>query len=76
MARGVVRALEEAGLRAPDFPVVAREIGLHDAEGRAIFEAAGIRYLGEESTLDDAARAMVAAMRERDERDDGGHPGR
>ncbi|HET9015795.1 MAG TPA: ATP-grasp domain-containing protein [Thermomicrobiaceae bacterium] len=65
VARGVVRALEAAGISAGDFPVVAREVGLHDTEGRAIFEAAGVRYLGQESTLGDAARAMVAAMRER-----------
>lgn len=63
VARGVVQALTEAGLSAHTFPVVAREVGLHDAEGRAIFEAAGIRYLGEESTLSQAAKVMVEAMR-------------
>lgn len=71
VARGVVQALDAAGKSAREFPVVAREVGLHDAEGRAIFAAAGVRYLGEESTLGDAARAMVAAMRERY----GGEPG-
>ena len=65
VARGVVQALKALGISASDFPVVAREIGLHDAEGRAIFEAAGIRYFGAESTLSDAARGMVAAMRAR-----------
>jgi succinyl-CoA synthetase beta subunit/citryl-CoA synthetase large subunit len=68
VARGVVQALREAGISTDRFPVVAREIGLHDAEGRAIFEAAGIEYFGIESTLSDAARGMVAAMRARDER--------
>jgi succinyl-CoA synthetase beta subunit/citryl-CoA synthetase large subunit len=68
VARGVVQALHEAGISTDRFPVVAREIGLHDAEGRAIFEAAGIRYFGIESTLSDAARGMVAAMHTRDER--------
>ena len=65
VARGVVQALQAVGISAAAFPVVAREIGLHDAEGRAIFEAAGIRYFGAESTLSDAARGMVAAMRSR-----------
>jgi succinyl-CoA synthetase beta subunit len=65
VARGVVQALRGAGVSASDFPVVAREIGLHDVEGRTIFEAAGIRYFGAESTLSDAARGMVAAMRSR-----------
>ncbi|HUZ00955.1 MAG TPA: ATP-grasp domain-containing protein [Thermomicrobiaceae bacterium] len=65
VARGVIQALDASGISARDFPVVAREVGLHDAEGRAVFEAAGARYLGEESTLGDAARVMVAAMHER-----------
>lgn len=65
VARGVVRALAEAGVSAGDFPVVAREVGVHDDEGRAIFEAAGIRYLGEDSTLSGAAGAMVQAMSDR-----------
>ncbi len=64
IARGVVRALRDANM-PDDFPVVAREIGVHDVEGRAIFEAAGIRYFGEESTLSDAARAMADVMKQR-----------
>lgn len=63
VAAGVTRALDDANLPA-DFPVVAREAGLHDAEGRRIFEAAGVRYFGEETSLDAAAREMVGAMRE------------
>jgi len=65
LARGVVQALREAGRPPPDFPVVARETGVNEAEGRAIFEAAGVRWLGEEVTLSEAARVMVQAMRER-----------
>ena len=61
-----------AGLDARDFPVVAREIGVNDAEGAAIFAAAGVRYLGAGSTLSDAARAMVRAMRERMASETGG----
>lgn len=65
VARGVVQALGDRGLSAPDFPAVAREIGVHDADGREIFTSAGIRYCGEESTLSDAAHAMVRAMQQR-----------
>lgn len=65
LARGVVQALREAGRLPPDFPVVARETGVNEAEGRAIFEAAGVRWLGEEVTLSEAARVMVQVMRER-----------
>ncbi len=64
VARGVVQALNACGTSS-EFPVVAREIGVNDVEGKAIFEAAGIQYFGEESTLTDAARAMVDAMNQR-----------
>ncbi len=63
VARGVVQALTECG-KSRNFPVVAREIGVNDVEGKATFEAAGIQYFGEESTLTDAARAMVNAMKQ------------
>src|SRR5581483_7778487 len=59
VAAGVVAALEDLGLDPAEFPVVAREIGTHEREGRQIFERAGIEYLGEEATLDDAARRIV-----------------
>jgi succinyl-CoA synthetase beta subunit len=59
VAEGVVAALADLGLDARAFPVVAREIGTHDERGRAIFEAAGIECLGEDATLDDAARRIV-----------------
>ncbi len=62
VAAGVTRALHDAALAEP-FPVVAREAGLHDEEGRRIFEDAGVTYFGEETTLNAAAAAMVEAMR-------------
>lgn len=71
LACGVVQALREAGRLPPDFPVVARETGVNEAEGRAIFEAAGVRWLGEHVTLSEAARVMVRAMRERYGESDG-----
>ena len=61
VARGVTRALSDAGL--PDaFPVVAREAGLHDGEGQAIFHAAGVQCFGEDTSLNRAAEEMVNAM--------------
>lgn len=62
VARGVLRGLDDAGVSTSDIPVVAREIGVHDEEGKSIFESAGIHYFGEESTLSDAAREMVRFM--------------
>jgi succinyl-CoA synthetase beta subunit len=62
VARGVVQGLRDAGIDPRVFPVVAREAGLHDEEGRRVFEEAGIRYLGAETSLSQAAREMVRFM--------------
>lgn len=63
IAEGVVAALEDLGLDPHTFPVVAREVGTHDERGRAILTAAGIEYLGEDATLDTAARRIVERVR-------------
>jgi succinyl-CoA synthetase beta subunit len=65
VATGVVAALAEGGFKPLEFPVVAREVGTHDERGRAIFEEAGIEYLGEDCTLESAARRIVQRVRER-----------
>jgi succinyl-CoA synthetase beta subunit len=62
IARGVVRGIKEAGHNPGRLPVVVREAGLHDENGKQIFEEAGIDYFGEETTLSQAARAMVARL--------------
>ncbi|HUG14228.1 MAG TPA: ATP-grasp domain-containing protein [Thermomicrobiales bacterium] len=62
VARGVTRAISDAGLPV-SFPVVAREVGVNDDEGRSVFEAAGVSYLGADVSLDQAARLMVERMK-------------
>jgi succinyl-CoA synthetase beta subunit/citryl-CoA synthetase large subunit len=59
IAQGVVAALADEELDPALFPVVAREVGTNDEKGRAIFEASGIEYHGEESTMEAAARRIV-----------------
>lgn len=59
IAAGVVQALADLGMDAGRFPVVAREVGTHDDVGRAIFEEARVEYLGEDVTMDEAARLIV-----------------
>jgi succinyl-CoA synthetase beta subunit/citryl-CoA synthetase large subunit len=66
VAQGVVEALRDMGLNPREFPVVAREVGTHDDEGRIIFEAAGVEYLGEECTMEEAARRIVERAYRRD----------
>ena len=64
IAAGVVAALRARGLDPRTFPVVAREAGTHDEAGRAVFEDAGVEYLGEEHSLESAARRIVERVRE------------
>jgi len=64
MAKGVVSALAAMGIDPKAFPVVVREAGTHDEEGRRIFTAAGIEYHGDDITLDEAACLMVEKMRQ------------
>ncbi len=64
MARGIVRALREAGVDPRTFPVVVREAGVNDAEGKRIFLEAGVSYHGEDVTMEEAARRMVERMKE------------
>lgn len=64
MAKGVIRALTDMGVDPSQFPVVVREAGTHDEQGKQIFQAAGIEYHGEDITLDEAARLMVKKMRQ------------
>jgi succinyl-CoA synthetase beta subunit len=64
VAQGVVAALADRGLDARTFPVIARELGTNDEEGRRLFEQAGIEYCGEDVTMDAAAQRIVARVGE------------
>lgn len=72
VARGVVRAFRELGLDPSSFPVVVREAGTHDEAGKKILEDFGIEYHGEDITLTEAARLIVAKMSGRTENHQGG----
>lgn len=62
VARGVTRALRDAGIDTSRFPVLIRFAGVHGEEGRRIFEEAGVEYYGEEITMSMAAERMVKKM--------------
>ncbi|MDI6893108.1 MAG: ATP-grasp domain-containing protein [Bacillota bacterium] len=64
VAEGVVRALDELGLDARSFPVVAREAGVNEERARRLFQDRGVEYYGDEITLAEAARRIVARVRE------------
>ncbi|QKY68304.1 ATP-grasp domain-containing protein [Lentibacillus sp. CBA3610] len=64
MATGVVKALKELKIDLDTFPVIVREAGVNDEEGRKIFEDANVTYYGEEITIEQAALKMVKRMEE------------
>jgi len=64
VAKGVLAALDELGLGPSEFPVVPREVGTNDVEGRELLELAGIEYLGEETTMEEAAARIVERVRD------------
>jgi succinyl-CoA synthetase beta subunit len=62
MARGIVAAIEELGINPETFPIVVREAGVNDEEGKRIFLEAGITYFGEDLTIEEAAAEMMKKM--------------
>lgn len=63
MAKGIVTAIQELGIDPKVFPIVVREAGVNDEEGKKIFLEAGITYFGEDLTIEEAAAEMVKKMR-------------
>lgn len=63
MARGIVRAIKELRIDPATFPIVVREAGVNDEEGREVFEEAGITYYGEDVTMEEAAAKMIQRMK-------------
>jgi succinyl-CoA synthetase beta subunit/citryl-CoA synthetase large subunit len=66
LARGVVLALLDLGIEPQSFPVLFRSAGAFEEDGYAILRKYGIRYLGRNVSLDQAAGMAVDMMRERD----------
>ncbi|RFU64549.1 succinate--CoA ligase [Peribacillus saganii] len=64
MARGIVKAVRELGLDPATFPIVVRQAGVNDEEGKRVFVEAGITYFGEDHTIEEAAAVMVQKMKE------------
>ncbi len=62
MAKGVVQALKDLGKDPATFPVVVREAGVNDEVAREIFTAAGIEYYGDDATITEAAKRIVARV--------------
>lgn len=73
VARGIVAALAEAGIDPRTFPVLVRYAGVNDDAGRAVFEAAGVEYHGEDISLSAAARLMVERLGGRRAEETDGH---
>ncbi len=65
LARGVIKALLELGIDPSSYPLVFRCAGAFEDDGYAILRKYGVKYLGREASLDEAAKAAVDMLRER-----------
>lgn len=63
VAKAVVTAVQELGIDTQKLPMVVRAAGLHEDEGRKILEEAGIKYFGEEYTMEQAAKKLLEMMK-------------
>lgn len=64
VAEGVLRALDDLGLDPRSFPVVAREAGVNEDRARSLFQSRGVEYYSDEVPMYEAARRIVARVRE------------
>ena len=62
MARGVVMGVEDIGKKPSEIVTLFRIPGSWEDEGREIMEGAGVRVLGRETSLDEAARLAVGKL--------------
>jgi len=66
LARGVVKAMVELGIDPRTYPILFRSAGAFEEDGYAILRKYGIQYLGRNTSMDQAAKAAVDTMRERE----------
>jgi succinyl-CoA synthetase beta subunit len=63
VAKGIIGAFQELGVKLDAFPVVVRLAGVNDTEAKKLCAEAGIEYHGDDITMEDAARIITEKMR-------------
>lgn len=62
LARGMVKAMLELGIDPATYPITFRSAGAFEEDAYAILRKYGVKYLGREVTMEDAAKAAVRMM--------------
>lgn len=62
LARGVIKAMLELGIDPSSYPITFRSAGAFEEDAYAILRKYGVKYLGREVTMEDAAKAAVRMM--------------
>jgi len=62
LARGVIKAMLELGIDLATYPIVFRSAGAFEEDAYAILRKYGVKYLGRETTFEDATKAAVRMM--------------
>lgn len=62
LARGMIKAMLELGIDPATYPITFRSAGAFEEDAYAILRKYGVKYLGREVTMEDAAKAAVRMM--------------
>lgn len=62
LARGMVKAMLELGIDPATYPITFRSAGAFEEDAYAILRKYGVKYLGREVNMEDAAKAAVRMM--------------
>ncbi|MHB1161323.1 MAG: ATP-grasp domain-containing protein [Chloroflexota bacterium] len=62
LARGMIKAMLELGIDPATYPITFRSAGAFEDDAYAILRKYGVKYLGREVNMEDAAKAAVRMM--------------
>lgn len=62
LARGMIKAMLELGIDPATYPITFRSAGAFEEDAYAILRKYGVKYMGREVSMEDAAKAAVRMM--------------
>lgn len=62
LARGMIKAMLELGIDPATYPITFRSAGAFEEDAYAILRKYGVKYLGRDVNIEDAAKAAVSMM--------------
>src|SRR5512133_1516896 len=62
LARGIIKAMLELGIDPATYPVFFRSAGAYEEDAYAILRKYGVKYVGRETSFEDAAKMAIRMM--------------